>query len=166
MSVLTLQLIIYVFSAQAKEYIFCSRQTEMTVIESSEMKEKDGCTGSAVIQGIRYECSALGKIDKLREGFISDLQSVGAKYCRNYCKKRDDKSGRNCLSRFTEVTKCGFTVPTSEAQEFGDGDGRCNPTCSGTAFAYCSIYHAPYLTTGSEFFKGKSPNCECYPEEE
>lgn len=141
-------------------YILCSRDAEILPVNPSEVSESDPCTGSVLLQGISYECTSLDEVDSKRRKFLEDLKSGGKKFCEDYCRKRSSLKVK-CSGSFIEPTQCGFTVKTEEAERYGREVVPCNPSCGGTAFAQCSIYHTGSLKIVPSHFEGQRPNCYC-----
>lgn len=146
--------------AWAASYILCERRAEITPANPTLSRSGDPCTGSVQLQGISYRCTQKGKVNGLRDDFLDDLRSNGRSYCQSYCAKRSNAKIK-CRGVFTEPERCGFTVPTNEAERFGKEVAPCNPQCEGTAMAYCSIYKSSYLRVEPELLAGKSANCFC-----
>lgn len=146
--------------AQADDYILCRREADFTVVNPQGTTDDDPCTGNVLLQGISYQCGPSHEVDGKRRQFLEELREGGREHCQELCRKRSTK-GIKCRGVFEEPSKCGFTVPTSEAERFGKTKAVCNPECPGRAFAYCSIYHAGMLRTDAALFSGKKPNCAC-----
>ena len=147
----------YVFGADKfDDYIQCRRDTEVrTLLEKST--GKDACLGSAIIQGISYECGKASDTNVKVQEFLQKLSAKAREKCEDFCKGR----AKGCRGVFTAPDQCGFTVPENKALEYGQTLGKCNPKCGGQAFIYCSIYHAETLRYHEEFFEDKTPNCYC-----
>ena len=148
----------------AKQYILCARNAEITAVNPTTPRaDKDGdtCTGTVLLQGISYECTAPKEVERKVSSFLSDLTRNGREYCESFCQKRGTVT-RPCHGSFVPPDKCGYTIPAKSAPEVGvTMEPPCNPACGGTAFAYCSIYHASFLKVVPEMFDGMAANCFC-----
>ncbi|MEW6057402.1 MAG: hypothetical protein AB1540_12390 [Bdellovibrionota bacterium] len=143
--------------SELDQYILCHRDGEVRALDA-EFDSSDSCSGTAKIQGISYKCGRPEETEVRVSRFLEDLKIKGRKQCEAFCQAR----GKDCHGVFTAPQKCGFTLNSRQAAEYGQHMARCNPDrCEGTAFIYCSIYQASYLRFEESMMKKKEPNCRC-----
>jgi len=153
----TLALLLLVLQSAPASDLRCEREAEITPVLSDFHDKSNPCNGSVKLQGIRYLCGDENEVDLQSRKFLDELNDAGEKECARFCKNK----GRSCTSYFEAPSRCGFTLPQSEAISIGKNDGQCSKSCPGQAFIYCSLYHSSYLQVDEKLFGGFSPNCFC-----
>lgn len=141
--------------------LLCTRNVEITPVRATETKASDPCTGSVILQGISYACVPEKEVARRVKKFLPELSRQASAYCSRFCQERSTPQIQ-CTGSFISPSKCGWTIPQKSAARFGKTmEPPCGENCEGTAFAYCSIYHASYLKTVPEHFENQPPNCFC-----
>ena len=138
-----------------KPMFLCKRGPEVSVVDP-QYEHGDPCAATAKIQAVRYECAPESQIRSRTSQFLRSISESGESACRSFC----SHLGSQCQYTFISPRKCGYTVPPQYALAKGEQAG-CHGGCDGKAFAYCSIYHAGFLSVAKGMLSDRPPNCKC-----
>jgi hypothetical protein len=144
------------------ELTFCKFGPKTKAIEKAVVVAPQGatdpCTGIGKIQGVMWECTEPGKVERRVEEMRERLNEVAGDQCRKLCAER----APGCQGKLIVRASCGLQTSRDEAVLLGKRFG-CRKDCQGPAFSYCSLFDAGFRTEEPVLTPKQPGNCQCRP---